>query len=239
MNSSHFIRACGSIAKKESLIPWEKNILLHTAVAEANLPYPNYYGVVPEKAVPNSIFLFTKEYYTLEEVLRFSQMIKFCLLNKLDVATACVIFKNNHYPALRIKYLTDYQHIEKIQRCFKEQGVAFAKKIYFENEAYVKINKCFILEEVDKSIYMDVEEENKGYILIDRLLTQEEFYDLLNKIRVNGNCKLFDAAKGGIIIHSEVKEIMRVYSDQLDLTLLKCIQEQVHKILKLKQPMYH
>ena len=232
MTSNHFIRVCGSIAKKESLIPWEKNILLNTAVAEANLPYPNYYGAVPEKAIPNSIFLFTKEYYTLEETMRFSQLMKSCVYDKFNVATACVIFQNNHYPAIRIKYLPDYQYIVKIQNCFKEQGVVFAKKINIENEAFVKINKCFILEEVDNSIYMDVEEENKGYILIDRLLTQEEFYDLLKKIRLNSNCKLFDAAKGGIIIHSEVKEIMRVYSDQLDLTLLKCIQKEIHKNLK-------
>ncbi|QGY42468.1 hypothetical protein GM418_02000 [Maribellus comscasis] len=234
MNSSHFIRVCGSIAKKESLIPWKKNILPNTSVAEANLPYSNYYGTVPEKAIPNSIFLFTKEYYTLEEVLRFSQKIKSCALDKLNVATATVTFSSNQSHAIRIKYLPDYQHIRKIQECFEKQGVILAKKIHIENEAFIKINKCFILEEIEENIYMDYEEKNKGYLLSNRLLIQGEFYELLNNIRLNGNCRLFDAAKGGIIINSEVKEIMRIYSEQLDTTLLKCIQNQVNKIFKQK-----
>lgn len=238
MNTSQFIRACGSISKKESLLPLADKILVHTCVAEANLPYSNYYGAIPGTAVPNSLFLFTREYYTLEEILRFLQKIKSCAKDKLNVATSTVIFKNSQFPAIRIKYLPDYNHIAQIQTCFKEQGVVFAKKIHIENEAFIKINKCFILEEIDDGIYMDYEEENKGYILIDRLLNQNEFYSLLREIRMNGNCRLFDAAKGGIIINSGVKEIMRVYSEQLDLTLLKCIQNQILKILKIKSPEY-
>jgi hypothetical protein len=239
MNTAHFIRVCGSISKKESLVPLKNNILENTCVAEANLPYSDYYGAVPGKAVPNSLFLFTKEYYTLEEILRFSRKIKLCVMDKLNVATANVIFTNNHFPAIRIKYLPDYSHLAQIQNCFKEQGVVFNKKIRIENEAYVKINKCFILEEIDDDIYMDYEEKNEGYIRINKLLMQEEFYELLNQIRLNGNCRFFDAAKCGIIVHSEVEEIMRVYSEQLDLTLLKCIQNQINKILKIKLPECH
>ena len=190
-------------------------------------------------------------------------------MDKLNVATANVIFTNNHFPAIRIKYLPDYSHLAQIQSCFKEQGVVFNKKIRIENEAYVKINKCFILEEIDDDIYMDYEQNMKivtdsgmdlapsqlegfdiskiplkleldGKTYLSGVDIQpEEFYELLNQIRLNGNCRFFDAAKCGIIVHSEVEEIMRVYSEQLDLTLLKCIQNQINKILKIKLPEYH
>ena len=41
--------------------------------------------------------------------------------------------------------------------------------------------------------------------------------------------------KGGIIVNSEVREIMRIYSEKLDITMLKSIQKQIIKIIpKLK-----
>jgi hypothetical protein len=239
MSSNHFIRVCGSISKKESLVPLVGKGLKDICTAEANLPYSNYYGSVPGSINPNSLFLFTAEYYTLEEILRFSQKITLNSIDKLNVAAANIIFKNHHYPAIRIKFLPDYSLLKEIQISLKDQGVVFAKKLHLENEALVKINKCFILEEIDNGIYMDYEEENKGYIAIDKLLTEEEFEYLFREIKNNGNCKLFDAAKGGMIIHSEVNEVMRVYSEHLDLKILQCIQNHIHKILNIQLHEHH
>ena len=59
MKTSNLIKVCGSITKKESLIPVNYNILKNTYDAEANNPYFGYYGMVPEQANPNSLFLFT------------------------------------------------------------------------------------------------------------------------------------------------------------------------------------
>jgi hypothetical protein len=234
MKSTNIIRVCGSIVKKESLAALRNNILENTCVAEANMPYANYYGNVPEKANPNSLFLFTKQYYTLEEVLRFAQKISSCVMENVNVAASILSFQNSQLSAIRIKNFPDYSHLSHIQKCFASQGVEFAKKIYFESEALVKTNKCFILEEIDEGIYMDNTEENKGYILIDKLLNQEEFIILSAQLKNNCSCCLFDAAKGGIIVDSEVKEIFRVYSEKLELAHLKCIQTEINKILKLK-----
>ncbi len=234
MESNNFIRVCGSIVKMESLAALKSNILENTCVAEANLPYANYYGSVPLKGNPNSLFLFTKQYYTLEEVLRFSQKITSCVMEKVNVASSVLKFQNSQTTAIRIKNLPDYQHLAHIQECFANQGVEFAKRTPIEKEALVKTNKCFILEEIDEEIFMDVVEENKGYILIEKLLTQEEFFALVKEIRNNSECRLFDAAKGGIIVDSEVKEIIRIYSEHLDITELKYIQTKIRQILKLK-----
>ena len=58
MKTNKTVTYCGSITKKESLIPLESHILENTWVAEANFPYANYYGQVPAKPKPNSLFLF-------------------------------------------------------------------------------------------------------------------------------------------------------------------------------------
>jgi hypothetical protein len=235
METNNFIRVCGSIIKKESIIPIQDYILENTTVAEANLPYNYYYGNVPKSAKPNSLFFFTKQYYTLEEVLRFSQKIDLCALDKINVATSMLDFSNQQLPAIRIKNLPDYKQLSLLQKCFLQQGVQFAKKMKLENEALIKTNKCFILEEVEKGIFMDYTEENKGYILIDKLLNQDEFDFILQEIKNNSNYRLFDAEKGGIILNSEVHEIMRVFSEKLDITLLKSIQSQIHKYIPVKK----
>lgn len=233
MKNYNFIRACGSIVKKESIVPLKTNILENTVVAEAYFPYSNYYGNVPKNPNPNSLFLVTKPFYTLEEVLRFSQKIDSCIMEKINVASAVLECSINHYPAIRIKNLPNYNQLPMLQNCFLEQGVKFSKKVPLGKNALVKINKCFILEEVEDGIFMDYTEENKGYILIEKLLNQDEFDLILSEIRNNSDCRLFDAEKGGIILNSEVKEIMRVFSEKLDIPLLKNIQAQINKYIPL------
>ena len=78
MKTDQLIRACGSIVKEESIVPVTSHIAEHTIVAEANKPYSDYYGIAPFNmpTKPNSLFLFTTQYYMLEEVLRFARLIE-------------------------------------------------------------------------------------------------------------------------------------------------------------------
>lgn len=231
MKKNRIIRVCGSIIKKESIVPLRVNHMENTVVAEANLPYSNYYGNVPQHPKPNSLFLFTACFYTLEEVLRFAQKTDSCLMQNINLATAVINFKNNRYPAIRIKNFPDYEHLPEIQKCLMKQGVEFAKKVQLEDEAEMRINKCFVLEKVKKRLYIDKIEKDKGYVLIDKLLTNDEFEELAIKVKNNGRCHLFDAVKCGIIHHSEVKELMRIYAENLDISLLKCIREEIQKMI--------
>ena len=112
------LKVCGSITKKESLAKITSNIMEHTIVVEANQPYSNYYGKIPEKPEPNSLFLFTERYFTLEEALRFTQNIDICAKNKVNVASAVFLFQNIRVPAIRIKNFPDYQHIKMLQECY-------------------------------------------------------------------------------------------------------------------------
>jgi hypothetical protein len=36
---------------------------------------------------------------------------------------------------------------------------------------------------------------------------------------------MFDAARGAIVLDSRITDIIRIYSDHLDIDLLKCIQK--------------
>jgi hypothetical protein len=229
MKSERTLKVCGSITKKESLARIKNITLEHTYVAEANLPYANYYGRVPETLQPNSLFLFTDRCYTLEEALRFTQNIDICERNKVNTASAQIQFKTHRYPAIRIRNFPDYEHLKMLQECFLKLGMKFARKISMEPEAVVTVNKCFTLEKKEEGIYFDKELPNEGYITVDKRLDYESFDRLMHDVWNNGNCKIFDGAMGGFLIDNHVTDMIRVYSEHIDVKLLKCIKKEVDK----------
>ena len=229
MKTNNLIKVCGSISKKESIDSVTYNILKNTCVAEANFPYSGYYGTGPEQSDPNSLFLFTTHYYSLEEVLRFAQNIDSCYMEKVNVATAFLDFVHHKYSAIRVKYFPDYEHIHLLQSCYLKEGVEFVKKAHLSDFAFVRINKCFVLEEIGDGIYIDNKEEHKGYIVIPKQISNNKFSDILIDIRNNTDCKLFDAALGAMIINSHAKDMVRIYSDKINYEFLECIKKRFAK----------
>lgn len=229
MESEKTLKVCGSITKRESLALITSNILEHTVVAEADMPYSNYYGRVPDKPQPNSLFLFTERFYTLEEALRLTQNIDICAKNKVNTASAVFLLQGHHVPAIRIRNFPDYQHLKMLQECYIKLGVKFARKVQLEKEPIVTVSKCFFLENKGEGIFFDKQEKHEGYIILPKRPNLPEFEGLIEKVRNNSDCLFFDAAIGGLIIDGHVQEMMRVYSEHLDLKMLKCIK---HEVLK-------
>lgn len=103
----------------------------------------------------------------------------------------------------------------------KTGGIEFAKKVHISDSAFVRVNKCFVLEELEEGIYFDKKEDHKGYITIPNHIIGSKFSDILINIRNNKDCKLFDAAMGTMIINSQAKDMVRIYSENLNIQLLK------------------
>lgn len=227
MKTNQLIQVSGAIIKEESIALITANIMEHTCVAEANMPYSNYYGVAPFNmpTKPNSLFLFTEHYYTLEEALRYAQLIDMCCMQSLNIAVSVLEFTSGHYPAIRIKNFPDYKMIRKLQECFAEQGVKFAKKVHVGNTAIIRTNKCFSLEKLDENIYLDHLQEKTGYIALSKLIHHDKYLEIMDDIRHNVNCSMFDAARGAILLDSKITDIIRIYSGNLDIDLLKCIRK--------------
>jgi hypothetical protein len=226
MKTKKLIEVCGSITKKESLIPVDYNILKNTCVAEANEPYSGYYGKRPGpgQIAPNSLFLFTARYYSLKEVLRLAQDLDSHYKDKVNIAPARLTFGHGEYNAIRVKYFPDYENIHLLQdHCIKE-GIEFIKKVQVSDSAMVKVDKCFVLEEAEDGIYLDKTEEREAYIAIPKQISISEFSEILIETRNNQDCELFDAVMGAMIIDSKLVEVVRIYAENLNLRLLKCIK---------------
>ncbi|MDB4583123.1 hypothetical protein N9164_08225 [Draconibacterium sp.] len=229
MNTHKTLTYCGSITKRELLIPLDSHILENTWVAEANFPYANYYGQIPSKPKPNSLFLFTDRFYSLEEVLWFSNGFDTCYSEKLNIASAILEFQNKQHPAIRLKNFPNYEQLHMLQKCLVQLGIVFSKKTPLVTDSKVVINKCFELQELEEGLFLDKLEENKGYITFQKRINRGNFGEIVAKIRNNSNCSLFDAVPGGFIINSHSVDFIRVFSENLDLELLKCIKNQIVK----------
>ncbi len=231
MKTDQLIHVCGSIIKEESIVPVNTHIAEHTVVAEANKPYSDYYGIAPFNmpTKPNSLFLFTTQYYTLEEALRFARFIDMNCAQSLNIAVSVLNFGLEHYPAIRIKHFPDYQKIEKLQHCFMEQGVEFERKIHLKANAVIKTNKSFTLEKTGDGLYLDHLQNKTGYVKLSRLINNDEFNEAISKIRNNSNTPLFDAVRGAIILDGNVTDIVRIYSEHIGTDLLKIIQKNFEK----------
>jgi hypothetical protein len=223
------LRVCGSITKKESLAVVTSNILDKYLVAEADQPFSGYYGRIPDQPQPDSLFLFTEKYYTLEESLRMTQNIQFCAKNKVDVASAVIQFADHCQPAIRIRNFPDYNHLAMLQKCYMEQGVKFKHKTHIEKVAIVTVTKCFSLEPVDEDIFLDNDMIYEGYITVPNYLQWPDFEELMQKVWNNSDCLLFDAAMGGFIIEGRVTDIIRIYSRHLSPELLRCVRKEILK----------
>ena len=224
MKTKETIHVCGTVTKTESLAEIKWNIAENTVVAEANSPYKNYYGQVPEKANPNSLFLFTTQFYFLEEVLGAGQNFSDVSSKKMNLASGVLHMYNQDYPAIRIKHFPDYQNIAALQHHLIEQDIGMKPKVQLANEAKTRISKCFRLQILDKGIYKYLYDENNAYVVIPDLMNYDEFKTRVQKIRNNTSCKLFDAALVKSIINSGITTMARIYSEGIDISLLKCIQ---------------
>ncbi|MCY1720569.1 hypothetical protein OU798_09465 [Prolixibacteraceae bacterium Z1-6] len=216
----------GLICKKETLEPIKTNTLENTIVSEATSPYANYYGELPRKAKPNSIFLFTTRFYFLEEILGCAKSIESCSLDAVNIASATVDYRNKQYPAIRIKNFPDYKELVTLQKCMAEQGIKFLNNFHLDGEVNVKINKLFTLEELGNGYYIDLVEENKGYFTHPSRISCDDFQQIIRQVKNNGNCKLFDAVHGEILMEGKLIELVRVFSEGLNQELLECIKKE-------------
>ncbi|HYQ57216.1 MAG TPA: hypothetical protein VEP89_07690 [Draconibacterium sp.] len=77
---------------------------------------------------------------------------------------------------------------------------------------------------------MDLIEEHKGYFVVDRHFNSEEFKETGTQIGYNGVCKLFDAEQGVIFSDGQLIHIVRIFSEAIDLELLKCLSKEFSRL---------
>ena len=227
MENKNFCEFFGTLEKLEEFTTLNHNIVPGSLVFESLSPFWGYYNEDPKDYCPLYIYLIINRTYEIFDVVRSFQNVKKVLNFDLDVAKAFVKFNDRHYNALRVRHLSGYDHLREIQEAFINEGIS--PLIATDNQkrvmAHVTLKKLFCLIHVNDDIYLDGCEANHAYLVMPKRLTFDQFADLTQKVRNNWLESKFDAALGYFIRRGEIVEIIRIYSEKLDLEYLEGIRK--------------
>ena len=228
-----FIETTGYIKKEETLSDVENNLIQNTLVLESLQPFPGYHGKnLPEKSPPQSLFLIIHNDSSFEEIARITKKIKKEFKHDFNATQGNIYFKTTSYHCIRIKYLKSYTYLPELQRMFQNEGIKFTKHKSVNATGLIVINKHFYVDELEESLYHDMEEESKFYIELPEFLPWNDFKEMTMNIKNNIDNSNFDAAQGIFYRRSGIVEVVRLYIDETGVDKIKLIQKMYHDRIK-------
>lgn len=227
MNKPHSIQTIGGVAKEENLIPLDTHIMPNTCVLETQEPYPSYHHHLPTESKPVSVFLLTRKKFSAEKLFRMQQNIKKYFEHEFDAVPGVICIHNDTYPCIRIRDLEHYEKIEDLQKSFVSEGVKFLKKKNLKGLAVIQLKKHFNIESIAEGVYRDLDDPASFYLRIPRQLSWKLFAQLTTRVRNNISKEHanFDAALAAIYT-KDILDVVRIYSAEADLSMLKEIMDQ-------------
>jgi hypothetical protein len=223
MGKKKELEVFGSLTKTETVFTIDNKIIPGTLVFEAMKPFPGYYYDTPTGTKPLYLYLTLNKEYALEEILRASHQVQLEFDNPFDAGKGFMNIYDTKYNILRIRHLKDYNLLESLQNSFSKNGIEFLHKAkkYKNDTAQVRIVKFFLLQEIDTGIYLDKLEKKHAYLEIPRYISMEEFTNIYSKVKYNWQESTFDATRATFYYGSKLHEVIRIYSDKLELMQLK------------------
>ncbi len=229
----NIIETIGYISKTETVRSIDHNIIPNTLVIENVEPFPGYHGTnLPTDQPPLSIFLVTQKRYVFEDIARISTKVKNSLNEKFSSVYGYLKIFNENYHSIRIMGLNTFKKIAAIQNEYLKEGIKFSNKKNINDCAIIKIQKTFMLEEIDDGIYKDHDEFDMTYIQIHRKINWNEFQKTTNHIKNNIEYSNFDAALGYIFRYHGIVDLIRIYSKNITHLQLKKLKTIYNEELK-------
>lgn len=217
----------GTLEKLEEFTTLTQNILPGSLVFESVSPFWGYYNDNPHDYKPLYVYLIVNQTYAVFDVVRAFYKVREELGFDLDAAKAFVKFNDRFYNALRIRHLEGYDRIRDIQEAFVRNGISML--LVSDNQkkvtALVDLKKVFCLSKIGDGLYLDACEKNHAYFEIPKRISFDEFTELTQKVRNNWFEGKFDAALGYYLMEQRIVEIVRIYSDKLDIENLEGIRK--------------
>jgi hypothetical protein len=221
----------GTLAKEERLKTVDHFILPNSFVLENLEPYPGYHGEnLPSDKAPDTFFLVTTESYPNEKIMRISHKIKTSTNIQFDGSVAFLHFKNEVYPAIRVRDLKSYQRLQEVQNLYYDEGIHFMKSKIIDSIAYIELKKVFLVEKINDNIFRDAN-RSINYLKIPAELTWNHFKEISHKVKNNLDNRNFDVAL--IVMYGrEVYDFIRVYSEEISIDHLEEIRLKYLDVIK-------
>lgn len=234
MNTSNCLHEfTGSILKEETIKTVTKVGVEKTLVYEVEDSFPGYYGLEDQGMSPNFIYIPTKKKYSYEFVKRLEHTIKTYFQESFDLSSASIDMFNEVIPAIRLKYLKNYDKVKDLLMFLREENVSFIKSNKkIKKRALLKTDKVFLVEEKNHGIYLDEEEKENTYLRLPKHLKWKEFETITFQVKNNWNGNGFDAALAHFNRHAGIIDLVRIYSKENSFEFTRTIQEVYHRFIK-------
>ncbi len=212
----------GYIVKEEVVKDLNNFDFGNVAVYEVEDYYPGYYRGLVFEEKPNFIYIKTIETYSYETIKRIERELKRFLKFSFDLAYASLNLFNEETPCIRVKYLNSFDNLKTLLNALKKTELKLAKvERPFHDKAIIKTDKVFLLEQIEDSVFMDMEEKENGYVVLPKHLSWREFEKLSLTVKYNWDGQSFDAAQGIFKRHQGIQDVARIYTKENNAGFMK------------------
>lgn len=224
------IERYGHLTKIETLRSVSFQKLSGTMVLEAPEPFPGsttYYSETPQLATPLYIYFVLDGFADLEMVSRATQKVRTIFPWEFSAAFCAIEIGPENLSAIRVRNLSDFEQVPKLQEAYKKVGINFKKSSRNINgKSLITLKKLFQLTQFDDGLYLDREENDHGYFSVPWQLPHEEFRELVRKVKYNWDVMKIDVAQGWYYSDGKVVNLIRIYNPEITLETLDDIKKQ-------------
>lgn len=225
METQRNIETVGWISKEETIATVNYNVIPNTLVLESEVPYPGYYGAnLPTGTKPGILYLVLDKKYPGEVVIRASAKIKRYAKFAFDATPGSIRLHNSLYHCIRVRGLEDFDPLPNLQTAFSSEGFGFLKYKKLNDVAQIWLKKFFYLDEPEKGIFKDLEDDSMWYLQVPQPMSWSFFVEITSHIKRNNPDWHFDAAIGVIYLKGVI-DIARVYTRDMDIDSLRSLRD--------------
>lgn len=227
----------GTLTKEETLFCIESDLIIRdSCVLESKNPFLGYFNDAPQVEKPRYLYLMLEYPLNFIEATRIIHQVRKKSNYVIDAVLAEIAIPGREkMPALRLRDLPQYGQLSIVQQEFKAAGITFKKHqkgVAFEN-ALITLVKFFYLHKLETGFYFDARQAHHGYFSIPEEIKWEDFKKLTQEAKYDTQLLSFDAARATIYADNELKELVRIYRNNIDLNFLKEIKERYFQLLKI------
>lgn len=227
----------GSLSKEESLKCIENDLLIKdSCVLESVNPFFGYYADAPNVPQPNYLYIMLSERVDFMDLQRIILQVNKQSKLTVDAVWASISVPNyQEMPSIRIRDLQQYGQISILQQQYRDTGLPLLKhnKNALLNNAIIKLQKFFFLEELDEGLFFDARQAHHGYFVIPEHIDWKRFKKLTAEAKYEIELLNFDAAIASIFTSNRIIELVRIYREDINVEKLKAIRDRYYHLLGL------
>lgn len=235
MEKSEIIERFGGLMKVERLACLEDESLMPNAcLLEAVAPFSGYYNEVVGSTKPLYLYIILEGRYPLEKLVRATLDIKKKSGLNFDAVPGTVQLFEHTCDMIRVRNLQKFSDIRELQKLYAAEGFEFRKRIrhFTDEKGIITLRKFFYLEPLGEGMYLDKSQPHHAYFTIPRPLSFEEFQEVDKEAKYDVKILYFDAAYVWLYEDKVMKDLIRIYREDLTLEKLKAIRDRYLSIIK-------